>query len=100
MNKLTKYIPLTEKQLKDIYDDCKSAMLAREKAERAAGRCLPMTDKNIMNVSDWVFVQIYEAYKATQQTLAPDVCHSTADGRHLFQNDSNGRYCFACGIRR
>ena len=71
MNKLTKYIPLTEKQLKDIYDDCKSAMLAREKAERAAGHCLSMKDENIMNVSDWVFVQIYEAYKATRQSVQP-----------------------------
>jgi len=35
-----------------------------------------------------------------QQSFAPEVCHRTADGRHLFQNDNNGRYCFACGIRR
>lgn len=36
--------------------------------------------------------------QAVEHTLAPDVCHSTADGRHLFQNDSNGRYCIACGM--
>jgi len=42
----------------------------------------------------------FNEQEAVEQTLAPDVCHSTADGRHLFQNDSNGRYCFACGIRR
>lgn len=43
---------------------------------------------------------IMQAEEAAQQTFAPDVCHSTADGRHLWQNDVNGRYCFACGTRR
>ncbi len=43
---------------------------------------------------------ILQAEEAAQQTFAPDVCHGTADGRHLWQNDSNGRYCFACGTRR
>ena len=38
--------------------------------------------------------------KAAEQSFAPDVCHGTVDGRHLWQNDSNGRYCFACGARR
>ena len=46
------------------------------------------------------FALDYLGDEAVEQTLAPDVCHSTADGRHLFQNDSTGRYCFACGIRR
>ncbi len=44
--------------------------------------------------------EVLVKYNAAQQTFAPDVCHGTADGRHLFQNDNNGRYCFACGTRR
>ena len=38
--------------------------------------------------------------KAAQQTLALDVCPSTADGLHLWRKDSNGKYCFACGKRQ
>lgn len=47
-----------------------------------------------------MFAKWLEEREAAQQTFAPDVCHGTADGRHLFQNDNNGRYCFACGTRR
>ena len=36
----------------------------------------------------------------TQQTLAPDVCPSTADGLHLWRRDRNGKYCSACGKRQ
>ena len=45
-------------------------------------------------------LELAKAITAAQQTFAPDVCHGTADGRHLWQNDSNGRYCFACSTRR
>ena len=39
-----------------------------------------------------------QLFRPTKRAL--DVCHSTADGLHLWRKDSNGKYCFACGKRQ